>query len=124
MAEKTDNPLLDAAALSAGIQAQLESSADDYKVMNNIRDWVNAHCPDFDFYLEDAWNEAVEGETHFEYRLRSLDTYDESRVWGYDVYLNHQDQGGVWHLDDYQYTVRQVDTPDEIVAFILKNRDR
>jgi hypothetical protein len=63
----------------------------------------------FECYLEDAWNESDDGvlhpgETHFEYRIRSLITKNEIGPLGIDVYTNHQDDKGVWHLGDYQHS--------------------
>jgi hypothetical protein len=58
----------------------------------------------FELYLEDEWNEYVEGETWLDYRLRSLRTLDEFPKLASDAYLNHQDAGGVWHLGSYQCT--------------------
>ncbi len=91
---------------------------DLYKRMNTLRDWFNKQFPTFDLYLEDVWNENVDGETHFEYLLRSLHTKDETPPLAYDVYLNHQDVKGVWHLDDYQHTVINIDSAEEMLAFM------
>jgi hypothetical protein len=73
-----------------------------YQQLNSLRDAFNALGTDFDLYLEDNWNDPVPGETHFEYRLRSLQTKDDIGPLGFDVYTNHQDANGVWHLGDYQ----------------------
>ncbi len=90
--------------------------------LNQLRDWVNANLPDFELYLEDVWNEHVPGETRFEYILKSRKTRNETPPLGYDVYKNHQDAKGVWHLDDYQYTVRDFKGPDELITFIQANQ--
>ena len=55
--------------------------------------------------LEDAWNEATEGETHIEYSLRSLATKAETPPFAADVYHNRKDAHGVWHLEAYQHSV-------------------
>jgi hypothetical protein len=98
---------VDEQALYKTLQERLYSSEDLYIALNNTRDWVNANLPGFELYLEDVWNEHVEGETWFEYILRSRKTLNETSAIGYDVYRNHQDQKGVWHLDDYVKSVRQ-----------------
>lgn len=91
----------------------LHQTDDLYENLNLLRDWFNGrYGDDFDFYLEDVWNENVDGETHFEYILQSRRTLNETPVLAHDVYLNHQDAGGVWHLDDYQYSVVHQDTQD------------
>jgi hypothetical protein len=104
------------------LQAQLNSSDDWYVRMNALRDWVNANVPDFELYLEDVWNERTEGETHFEYILRSRRTFNETPPLAYDVYKNHQDRNGVWHLDDYQHTVVLMNGVEELVDFIRSDR--
>ena len=104
------------------IQEQLNCSPDIYVQLNALRDWVNSHYPDFELYLEDVWNEKVEGETHFEYILRSRVTLNETELLGYDVYHNHRDAKGVWHLDDYQYSVRLIQDPHVILDFIAANQ--
>lgn len=100
---------------------QLSASPDIYVQLNALRDWVNAHYPDFELYLEDVWNEHVPGETRFEYILRSRKTLNETEVLGYDIYKNHQDAKGVWHLDDYQSSVRLIDDPQLLIDFIRAN---
>lgn len=104
-----------------GVKSILGGSGDLYDRLNNLRDWINVRFPDFDFYLEDVWNENVAGETHFEQILRSRKTLNETRVLAYDVYVNHQDDGGVWHLGDYQHSVLVMNDPKEIVDFIQAN---
>lgn len=100
----------------------LSQCEDVYEGLNLLRDWFNGRYePDFDLYLEDVWNEKEEGETHFEYILRSTRTLNETPVLAYDVYLNHQDSGGVWHLDDYQYTVATEHIPQRMAAFMQAN---
>ena len=114
-------PIADA-AIEAGMQAQWDSTEDAYEQLNRLRDWVNVHVPDVELYLEDVWNDHVPGETHFEYILRSLRTLNETPPLGYDVYLNHQDAKGVWHLGEYQHTVKNIDSPAPLLEFIQANR--
>lgn len=101
----------------------LLSQTDDlYENLNLLRDWFNGRFGEhFDFYLEDVWNDNVDGETHFEYILQSRQTLNETPVLAYDVYLNHQDSGGVWHLDDYQYSVATENIPQVMAAFMGNN---
>jgi hypothetical protein len=73
-----------------------------YEQLNHLRDGFNQLDSRFDLYLEDNWNDPIPGETHFEYRLRSLDSKDDLGPLGIDVYTNHQDANGVWHLGEYQ----------------------
>ena len=75
-----------------------------YDQLNAMRDSFNLLGSRFDLYLEDNWNDPVPGETHFEYRLRSLDTKDDLGPLGIDVYTNRRDGRGVWHLGDYQHS--------------------
>ena len=103
------------------MKACLESSSDIYVQLNALRDWTNAHYPDFELYLEDAWNERVEGETDFEYILRSRRTLNETALIGYDIYKNHQDAKGVWHLDDYVSSVLLLNDPMTLIDFIRAN---
>lgn len=109
--------------LYEALQKQLYSSDDLYEALNNTRNWVNANLGDeFELYLEDVWNDHQEGETWFEYILRSRKTYDETPPIGYDIYKNHQDGRGVWHLDDYVRSVRLVDDAAPLVDFIRTHR--
>ncbi len=108
-------------AACQAMQACLDSSNDIYVQLNALRDWVNAHYPDFELYLEDVWNERQEEETWFEYILRSRKTLNETETLGYDVYKNHRDAKGVWHLDEYTHSVRLIDTPHSLIAFIRAN---
>jgi hypothetical protein len=110
------------AALRQAMQTVLESSPDVYVQLNALRDWVNARFPTFDFYLEDVWNEVVEGETRIEYILRSRRTLNETDILGYDIYHNHRDAKGVWHLDDYIRSTRLLEDPQVLVDFINANR--
>ena len=103
------------------MQALLNSSPDIYVQLNALRDWVNANYPDFELYLEDVWNDHQPGETWFEYILRSRVTLNENGMLGYDVYKNHQDAKGVWHLDDYVRSERLIDTPQPLLDFIREN---
>ncbi|WP_303673783.1 hypothetical protein [Vampirovibrio chlorellavorus] len=102
--------------------ACLASSPDVYVQLNALRDWVNAHYPDFELYLEDVWNERTDGETHFEYILRSRHTFNETELLGYDIYKNHRDAKGVWHLDEYVSSVRLIQDPQGLLDFIAANR--
>jgi hypothetical protein len=104
------------------MQACLQGSPDIYVQLNALRDWVNTHYPTFELYLEDVWNEKVQGETHFEYILRSRQTLNETDLLGYDIYMNHQDAKGVWHLDDYVSSVRLIDDPAVLLDFIRANQ--
>jgi hypothetical protein len=115
--------VLDEKTLRDTIRAILDSSPDIYVQLNALRDWVNANIPGFELYLEDVWNEKQDGETHIEYILRSRRTLNETDVLGYDIYLNHRDAKGVWHLDDYVKSVRLLDDPGVIIAFIQANRE-
>lgn len=99
----------------------LSCSPDIYVQLNALRDWVNEHYPDFELYLEDVWNERTDGETHFEYILRSRNTLNETELLGYDIYKNHQDGKGVWHLDEYVSSVRLLDDPKFLLDFIREN---
>ncbi len=117
------------AELTAQMHAKLHSSDDLYLALNALRDWFNSQFYvqkiGFDLYLEDEWNERTQGETHLEYRLRSLHTKDElSEPFAYDIYLNHQDAKGVWHLDDYQRSVLILEKDDIVTTlseFMTKN---
>lgn len=77
---------------------------------------------EFDCYLEDEWNEYAEGETWIEYRIRSLITKDEFPPIASDIYLNHQDEGGVWHLGDYQHSLVKLTTFEELALFLATHR--
>ena len=103
----------------------IAQSDDLYTQLNALRDTFNQYVSNYDLYLEDVWNENVDGETHFEYILRSLDTLNETERLAWDVYLNHQDAKGVWHLDDYQHSVIRLPslkaTIDDIIQFIDAN---
>lgn len=112
----------DAALFCSEIEAIMGHSADIYVQLNALRDWVNAHYTDFELYLEDMWNERTEGETHIEYILRSRKTLNETDVLGYDIYLNHRDNNGVWHLDDYVSSVCLLEDPRVLWDFIQANR--
>jgi hypothetical protein len=111
----------DATAARAALIDLLQSSPDIYVQLNAVRDWINANYPDFELYLEDVWNDHQEGETWFEYILRSRKTLNETGMLGYDVYKNHRDTKGVWHLDDYVRSVRLFDDPAVLLNFIREN---
>lgn len=110
--------------LSDKVNQHLKNAKNDtepdtaYKQMNALRDWFNEQFKTFDLYLEDVWNENTDGETHFEYILRSLHTLDETPVLAFDVYSNRQDTKGVWHLGDYSHTVINIKNADLIVEFM------
>jgi|GEM_PF-5395435 len=78
-------------------------SLDLYTRLNKARDWFNTfYAGEFQIYLEDEWDVYIEGQTWFDYNLRSLKSKDELPPLASDVYLNHQDNNGVWNLGDYQ----------------------
>ena len=112
--------------LLASLSACLAVDGDNYKRLNTLRDWVNAHLgPEgFELYLEDVWNEHCAGQTRFEYILRSTRTLEETPPIGYDLYQNHQDAKGVWHLDDYLESVILMPDLAFLVVFFLKNRSK
>lgn len=118
------NPQPDESTAYQAMSDCLSGSPDWYMQLNALRDWVNAHYPDFELYLEDVWNERTEGETHFEYILRSRKTLNETGLLGYDIYKNHRDAKGVWHLDDYMSTVRLIEDPQPLLDFIRENSGR
>jgi hypothetical protein len=103
--------------------AKLEASSDLYHRLIQARRAFNAlFSQQFDCYIEDEWNEYVEGETWFDYRIRSLQTKDEFPPFASDIYLNHRDAGGVWHLGDYQTSiVKQIDV-EALVKFLATHR--
>jgi hypothetical protein len=120
--EPEEKPLMmDPELLLGQLNEQFNLSGDGYARLNAVRNWVNANCPGFELYLEDVWNEKVAGETHFEYILRSKKTYNETDVIGYDIYKNHQDASGVWHLDDYVETHILMPDLTPLVTFIQAN---
>jgi hypothetical protein len=92
-----------------------------YEQLNAIRNWLNHYVAGYELYLEDVWNDHVPGQTWFEYILRSMATYNESPMLGYDVYLNHQDSKGVWHLDEYQHSKSLLGQGQAILDFIVAN---
>jgi|GEM_PF-1969263 len=105
---------------------KLEAIFDDgqmdlYAQMNAMRDWVNAHYPTFELYLEDTWNERNDGQTDLEYILRSRQTLNETEVLGYDAYKNNRDAKGVWHLGDYTHSIRLFDNVGMLYDFIEAN---
>jgi hypothetical protein len=118
---ETQEPHADSALFCSEIEALMGQSADIYVQLNALRDWVNVHYPDFELYLEDMWNERTEGETHIEYILRSHKTLNETDVLGYDIYLNHRDDKGVWHLDDYVSSVFLLEDSRVLWDFIQAN---
>ncbi|MBX2860883.1 MAG: hypothetical protein KTR14_06595 [Vampirovibrio sp.] len=113
--------MMDEQTFKRGVADILTSSEDGYVRMNRLRDWFNETVPRYEIYLEDVWNEAVDGETHIEYILRSLGTLNETSPLGYDVYNNHRDDRGVWHLDDYVKTVQHIQSSQIITDFIHEN---
>ena len=104
------------------------TSVDLYNRLNQARDWFNQFSilnrPDgypFEFYIEDVWNEYEEGTTCFEYIIRSLVTKDETAPLALDVYLNHQDAKGVWHLGDYQRSTLLIRDISSVAQFLKAN---
>jgi hypothetical protein len=83
---------------------QYHNPATAYADWEAFRAWFNATFTLLECFLEDAWNEQVEGETHIEYHLRSPKTKQELGPLAADVYTNHSDAKGVWHLGAYQHT--------------------
>lgn len=100
------------------LNALVVATADRYTNLNAVRDWVNATFPAVELYLEDVWNEHAEGETHFEYILRSRKTLEETPVLAVDVYHNHRDEKGVWHLGDYMESRELVPLVETVRAFL------
>lgn len=94
---------------------------DCYARLNAARDWFNGQVPGFEWYLEDVWDEYAEGQTWIEHRVRSLYTRDETEVLGVDIYANHRDAKGVWHLDDYQDSRIWVTDVEAVVQFVATN---
>lgn len=107
-----------------GMETVWQGHPDLYDRLNALRDYVNANLPEFELYLEDVWNDHQWGETWFEYILRSLRTKDETPPLGYDIYKNHQDAKGVWHLDNYIESHATIDHPKQLMPFILANRNK
>jgi hypothetical protein len=106
--------------------ADLQTALPDlYTALNVFRDWFNRQYPDFEVYLEDAWNTSEwaqhPGQTWFEYILRSKITKDETAALAYDVYLNRQDERGVWHLEDYQESILREPDPGVLLRFMQAN---
>ena len=117
-------PIPNPDVLHREMAAILAGEGDNYARLNRLRDWFNANIGEqygFELYLEDVWNDHKQGETWFEYILRSLHTKDETAPIGYDVYKNHQDAGGVWHLDEYVESVILMPDPTPLVAFVREN---
>ncbi len=113
--------------VESGIVAHLQSlieneEIDLYTRLNQARNWFNAHVQDFEIYLEDEWNVYEEGQTWFDYNLRSLLSKDELPPLASDVYLNHQDDGGVWHLGDYQSSHLRIDSWETVEHFLKTHR--
>ncbi len=94
-------------------------ATDLYTRLNQLRDWFNNQYTTYNLYLEDVWNDNADGETHFEYIVRSLVTKDETVALAVDIYLNHQDANGVWHLGDYQHSTLNGDGTPEWVAHTM-----
>jgi hypothetical protein len=90
-------------AIVENLQTLLLNEAEDlYTRLNQARNWFKANVSGFEIYLEDEWDVYEEGQTWFDYNLRSLQSKDELPPLASDVYLNHRDDKGVWHLGDYQ----------------------
>ena len=104
------------------ITAWLNGPGDAYTRMNALRDGFNAAFgPAFELYLEDIWNDHAPGQTWFEYIVRSRRTLEETSPLAYDIYLNHQDAGGVWHLGDYQHTRIVITDAEPLLAFMREH---
>ncbi len=108
--------------LAERVIALLSNDATDlYTRLNQLRDWFNSQTDSYDLYLEDVWNDNADGETHFEYILRSLITKDETVALAADIYVNHKDANGVWHLGDYQHSHINGDGTPAWVATTMTN---
>ncbi|MEB3287596.1 MAG: hypothetical protein VKJ04_08845 [Vampirovibrionales bacterium] len=107
-------------ALYQEMQRILRFSHDElFYRLSNLRDFVNQAFPTLEFYQEDLWNERILGETHLDSILRCKKSLYETEPFAYDVYKNHQDAYGVWHLDDYQKTVLLMSDTRPLVSFIF-----
>lgn len=113
--------------LTQTLEAMLfKDEGDLYERLNAFRAWFNTTLPGYnlhyDLYLEDVWNEHAAGQTWFEYIIRSPKTKDEMPPLAYDVYLNHQDAGGVWHLGDYQHSKLAITSIQPVLDFITQTQ--
>ncbi len=102
----------------------LKGSEDLYTRLNQARNWFNANVSGFEIYLEDEWDVYEEGQTWFDYNLRSLKSKDELPPLASDVYLNHRDEMGVWHLGDYQSSHLRLQDWGRIKHFLETHCDR
>jgi hypothetical protein len=89
-----------------------------YERLCRTRSWFNALNLGFELYLEDEWNDPVEGETRLELRLRSLATLNDYGTLAYDCYTNHRSPKGVWHLGNYQHSQLVIDSVEPLILFI------
>jgi hypothetical protein len=106
------------------LQAFLLNDAEDlYTRLNQARNWFNTTVSGFEIYLEDEWDLYQDGQTWFDYNLRSLNTKDELPPLASDVYLNHRDEKGVWHLGNYQSSHLRLEDWARIQRFLETHRD-
>lgn len=103
------------------LNKRLYTAGNPYDRMNAARAWFNQAMPRFEWYLEDEWNHVVEGQTWIEHHIRCLSTRNEFGPIGYDVYHNHQDGKGVWHLDDYQHSVVVLTDLTRLLPYLRAN---
>lgn len=99
------------------------ATPDLYTRLNEARAWFNQQGVGFDWYLEDEWNDPVEGETRIEYRVRSLRTLDDFGALAYDRYLNHRSERGVWSLGEYQDTHGLVESVEPLRRWMLADSE-
>jgi hypothetical protein len=91
-----------------------------YAQWEAFRAWFNRAFPELECFLEDGWNEHIDGQTWIEVYLRSPTTKAELGPLAYDAYLNHSDERGVWHLGAYLGTAlppNGAPTAEAVVAF-------
>jgi hypothetical protein len=107
------------AATDEALTRLMLTAPDPYEGLNAGRAWFNQHWgPTFEWYLEDEWNHQIPGQTWIEHHIRCLRTRHEFGPLGYDVYLNHQDSKGVWHLDAYQHSVVCIVNASKLLAYL------
>lgn len=91
------------------------SHSDLYACLNAFRDWVNAHCVNYEVYLEDNW---FENKTTIEYIVRCLTTFNIVTV-AEDEYENST-ADGTWHLGAYVKTYWTVDDPEDVIKTFIE----
>ena len=107
------------------LQALISTESGDlYTRLNQARNWFNETVLGFEIYLEDEWDVYEEGQTWFDYNLRSLKSKDELPPLASDVYLNHRDDRGVWHLGDYQSSHLRLQDWARVQHFLETHCDR